>query len=50
MKRERTKLQDEVSLKLFRDGKLIEVRETQVPESRLFKVLKYLLSLFGEEE
>ena len=50
MGKEKTKLKDELSIKLYRNGKLVATRETKRKESLLIKILYFLLSLFGEEE
>ena len=49
MGKEKTKLNDQVSIKLYRDGKLVETRETsKKQENRLIRILEFLLSLFGD--
>ena len=50
MEKEKTKLKDELSIKLYRNGKLITTRQTKKKEDRLMKILKFLLSLFGGQE
>ena len=49
MTKEKTKLEDELSIKLYRDGQLVATRETKKEENLLIKILNFLLSLFGEE-
>jgi len=48
MTKERTKLNDNIELKLYRKGKLIQ-KVTSNKEDRLEKIIKKLLNLFGVE-
>lgn len=49
MGREKTKLNDQVSIKLYRDGKLVEIRGSSTrKKSRLIRILEFLLDLFGD--
>jgi len=44
--KEEAKLEDELSIKLYRNGKLVEKRHSK-EKSRLVKILEFLLSFFG---
>jgi len=47
--KEKSKIEDSVSIKLYRDGKLVkEVSPSK--ESRLRKILKFLATLLGVEK